>query len=191
MTKKLTKEELKEAYNDSWIYIMLLSTLVILTESLKTYTFTLSTSLTYSIFLVPIIYFLTNYITKKYGFKRSILAIAISAIAMVLFVAIMYFAIGSTFDFATISGQVLGYVVSQLVNICIYTFLLNNTTSPWPLVLMNYVFCLIVFYMVYTIIQVDMIIMSKFWKGYFITLLIQLVECAILTIFDKKIKKGL
>ena len=40
MKKKLnlTEEQLKDLYNDSWIYIMLLSTLVILTESLKTYT---------------------------------------------------------------------------------------------------------------------------------------------------------
>ena len=55
MTKKMTKEELQDMYNDSWIYIMLLSTLVILTESLKNYTFVLTTKITYSVFLIPII----------------------------------------------------------------------------------------------------------------------------------------
>ena len=64
-TTKTTK------YNDSWMYILLLSTIVILGESLKTYTFNLlGVNLTYVIFLLPFIFMVTNYITKKYGFKR-------------------------------------------------------------------------------------------------------------------------
>ena len=63
MTKKMTKEELQEMYNDSWIYIMLLSTIVILTESLKNYTFVLTTKITYAIFLIPVILFISNFIT--------------------------------------------------------------------------------------------------------------------------------
>ena len=46
MTKRMTKEELQDMYNDSWIYIMLLSTLVIVTESLKNYTFVFTTKIT-------------------------------------------------------------------------------------------------------------------------------------------------
>ena len=51
MKKKLnlSEEQLKDLYNDSWIYIMLLSTLVILTESLKTYTFNFGTEISYSV----------------------------------------------------------------------------------------------------------------------------------------------
>ena len=106
MKKKLnlSEEQLKDLYNDSWIYIMLLSTIVILTESLKNYTFVLTTKITYAIFLIPVILLITNFITKKYGYKRSILAIAISTLSLIAFVAIMYFAIGINFSFSIIAG---------------------------------------------------------------------------------------
>ena len=191
MTKKMTKEELQEMYNDSWIYIMLLSTLVILTESLKNYTFVFTTKITYSIFLIPVILLITNYITKKYGFKRSLLAIAISTLSLIAFVAIMYFAIGINFSFSIVSGQVVGYLVCQLVNLFIYCFLLNNTSSPYILVLINYIFALIAFYLAYTVMQADLVIGKDFWGGYFITLVIQLVEIIVITLFDKSIKRGL
>lgn len=192
MKKKLTKEQIKDLNNDFWIYTMLLSTLVILTESLKTYLITIKdTPITLAIFLVPIMYFIANYITKKFGFMRTIFAIGISSISLVGFVALMYFIIGGELNFSLISGQLIGYVISQLVNLFIYCFLLNNTTTPWPLLLINYLFAFIVFYMVYTVIQADMIIKATFWMGYFITLAIQFVEAIILTIIDKQIKRGL
>lgn len=192
MRKKLTKEQIKDLNNNFWIYTMLLSTLVILTESLKTYLITIKdTPITLAIFLVPIMYFIANYITKKFGFMRTIFAIGISSISLVGFVALMYFIIGGELNFSLISGQLIGYVISQLVNLFIYCFLLNNTTTPWPLLLINYLFAFIVFYMVYTVIQADMIIKATFWMGYFITLAIQFVEAIILTIIDKQIKRGL
>ena len=191
MTKRRTKEELQDMYNDSWIYIMLLSTLVILTESLKNYTFVFTTKITYSIFLIPVILLITNYITKKYGFKRSLLAIIISTISLVAFVAIMYFAIGINFTLNAVSGQVVGYLICQLVNLFIYCFLLNNTSFQYILVLINYLFALIAFYLAYTVMQADLVIGKDFWSGYFITLVIQLVELTIITSFDKSIKRGL
>lgn len=193
MKKKLnlTEEQLKDLYNDSWIYIMLLSTLVILTESLKTYTFYIGTNISYSVLLLPLIYLLANNITKKYGFMRTIVAIAVSTLAMVLYISVMYFAIGSPFNIGMISGQVLGYAISQLVNVFIYSFILNNTKSPWILILTNYVFSLIVFYLVYTVVQANVVISYNFWTGYFVTLAIQLVECIIITAIDEKIKRGL
>mgnify|MGYP003295337219 CR=1 FL=1 len=73
MRKKLTKEQIKDLNNDFWIYTMLLSTLVILIESLKTYLITIKdTPITLAIFLVPIMYFIANYITKKFGSQRLI-----------------------------------------------------------------------------------------------------------------------
>lgn len=191
MTKKITKEELQDMYNDSWIYIMLLSTIVILTESLKNYTFVLTTKITYAIFLIPVILLITNFITKKYGYKKSLLAIAISTLSLIAFVAIMYFAIGINFSFSIIAGQVVGYLICQLVNLFIYCFLLNNTSSPYILVLINYLFALIAFYLSYTVMQADLVIGNKFWNGYFITLVIQLAEIIVITLFDKSIKRGL
>ena len=136
----------RQKYNDSWMYILLLSTLVILIESLKTYKFNLmGTPVTYSMFLIPFIFTVTNYITKKYGFRRTLTSIIISTIALMAFVAIMNFAIGRELHFSSISGGLLGYIISQLVNTMIYKFLLVNTDSPYILILLNYIFGFIVF----------------------------------------------
>ena len=69
----------KENKDDSWIYILLLTTLLILTESIKNFKFTvLDVKLTYALFLLPIAYFLINFIAKKYNYKRAVVAIAVS-----------------------------------------------------------------------------------------------------------------
>ena len=61
----MTKKKSDELYDDSWMYILLLTTLAILTESVKTYTFKInSISLSFSIILLPFVYLLTNYINK-------------------------------------------------------------------------------------------------------------------------------
>lgn len=182
----------KKKYNDSWMYILLLSTLVILTESLKNFSFNLfSAKITYAIFLIPVIYAITNYITKKYGFRKSLSGIIISAVSMILFVLIMCFAVGKSMDFGSLLGGLLGYLISQLVNTMIYKFLLVNTTSPYLLVLLNYIFGYIVFYMVYTIVHLNMIILDTFWISYFIVLAIQTIMSVGLALLDKKIPAGI
>ena len=161
--KKLTKKEKEELYNDSWMYILLL----------------------------PLIFLITNFITKKYDYRKTVVAISISGVAMVLYIAVMSFAVGKTFVITDISGGFCGYVISQLVNLTIYAFLLNNTKSPGLLVYVNYLFALIVLYMFYTLISLDKIRLDNFWSGYFVTLLVQSIICIILTIVDKKIKRGI
>ena len=191
--KKVDKmSNIRKKYNDSWMYILLLSTLVILTESVKTFKFTLLNSeITYAIFLLPIIYALTNYITKKYGLKRTLIGIVVSLISMILFVMLMNFAIGKDMDFGSLYGAILGYLVSQIVNTMIYKFLLVNTNSPYLLILLNYIFAYIVFYMIYTIVHLDMIILDTFWISYFIVLVIQIIISIVLAIIDKKIQVGI
>lgn len=188
----MSRGKTRQKYNDSWMYILLLSTLVILIESLKTYKFSLfGTPVTYSMFLIPFIFTVTNYITKKYGFRRTLTAIIISTIALIAFVTIMNFAVGREMNFSSISGGLLGYLISQLVNTMIYKFLLVNTNSPFVLIILNYIFGYIVFYMLYTIVHLDTVVTSAFWKSYFIVLGIQAVMSIVLTVFDKKIKVGL
>ena len=186
------KKKKKDIYNDSWLYIILLSTIVILGEALKTYTFNIGDiSLTYTIFLLPIMLLLTNYIIKKSGYRTAIAAICLSAVAMVLFVSIINFALGRTVSLMAIGGELSGYVCAQLVSLNIYLFLLNNTKSPAVLVWLNYLFALIVFYMFYTLINLKVLVTETYWIGYFITLALQAVECFGITLIDKKIKRGL
>lgn len=182
----------KQKYNDCWMYILLLSTLVILTESVKTFNFSLfKVEMTVAIFLIPFIFAITNYITKKYGFRRALNGIIISAVSMILFIVLMCFAIGTEMNFSALSGGLIGYLISQIVNTMIYKFLLTNTNSPYILVVLNYIFAYIVFYMVYTIIHLDMIILDTFWISYFIVLAIQSIMSLALAFIDKKIVVGI
>lgn len=187
----MKKKNKVEVYDDSWMYILLLTTLVILIESLRTYTFTLNgVEITYSVLLLPVIFLITNYITKKYDYKKSLVAISVSGVSVVLFVFLMNFAIGKPMDLSLISGQFCGYITSQFMNLMIYTFLLNNTKSPIFLIFLNYLFSLIVFYMFYTLIYLDMIILEEFWVGYFTVLSIQAFLCIFLAYIDKNISRG-
>jgi len=188
MTKPKKKDQI---YDDSWIYILLETTLVILIESLKTYSFRiLDVYLTYSIFLLPLVYFITNYITKKYDYKKAIAAISISGVMSVCFPLVMGFALGKTVPLSSLTGEFCAYVSSQFVNLTTYTFLLNNTKKRGILIFLTYIFSLIVYYMFYTLIHLNMIILDNFWKGYLLTLIIQFFITLPIAAFDIIIKRG-
>lgn len=182
----------KKEPDDSWLYILLLSTVVILGGALKSYTFTIKgISLTYTVFVLPIIFLLTNYITKKISYTKGISAICLSTVAFVLFTYGIGYGLGRRVNFLAIGGEVSGYLISQMINLYIYVFLLNNTKSPAILVYLNYIFSLVIFYMFYTLINLSVLVTSSYWSGYFLTLAIQAVECIIMTVIDHKIKRGL
>jgi len=187
----MLKKKEDNIYKDCWLYILLLTTLTILLESLKGYTFKIAgIRLTYAIFPLPLIYFIVNYIAKKYDYKKAIASIAISSVIFVSFSAIISFALGEVLILSNVSGEFCGYVASQFVNLTIYMFLQNNTKSPISLIYLNYLFSLIVYYMFYTLIYLDTVVTESFWKGYFITLGIQAIICIPVAIIDCKDKRG-
>lgn len=182
----------KKEPDDSWLYILLLSTIVILGGALKNYTFSIKNiTLTYTIFILPIIYLLTNYITKKYSYTKGVSAICLSTVAFVLFTYGIGYGLGRPINFLAIGGEVSGYLISQMINLYIYVFLLNNTKSPVLLVWLNYMFSLVIFYMFYTLINLSVLVTSSYWSGYFLTLSIQAIECILITTIDHKVKRGL
>lgn len=193
--KRYTKEQkevLEVEQEGCWVYILLLSTIVILAHSLKDYTFSFDNiTLTYSIFILPVIYFVTNYITKKYGYAKSVIGIAMSGLLLVLFSIIMSFVIGKSFNFYDISGEFCGYVVSQFVNLTIYQFLLVNTTGSFILIYLTYMFAFVVFYLFYTLLYMNLLVFDNYWTSYFSTLLLQGIICLLLTFFDVNTKPGL
>lgn len=188
----IKNKELKLQYSDGWIYILVLSTLVILMESLKTYMFKINgISLTYSVFLLPLAYFIVNYIIKKFGHKEGVKAVIISTVVLVLYVFLMTMAVNKVFSFSDILGEGAGYLISQIINIMIYYFLLNNTKAPFILIFLTYMFGLVVNYMVYMTLSLNMIMTNSFWVGYFTALGIQGVICLLLALLDIKIKRGI
>ena len=59
------------------------------------------------------------------------------------------------------------------------------------LILLNYIFAYIVFYMVYTLVKLNTIVAGEFWLPYFIVLFIQTIMSIVIAIIDKKIKVGM
>ncbi len=189
MRKKNVNEELM---NESWIYIFLLTTVLILMESLKTYTFEYQgITLSFTLFLLPFVYLISNYIMKKYGVKKCVLGISISSLSLVVFYAVMRYVVAGRVDFTNIAGEFCGYILSQLINLIIVNFLLNNTKSPTILIYLNYLFAIVLFYLFDTLISLQMIILDDFWITYFVTLGLQAIICLPIALIDKHVKRGL
>ena len=192
-SKKMDEEQVLEVEKEGWwVYVLLLSTIVILAQSLKDYTFSFdNVTLTYSIFIIPIIYFVTNFITKKYGYSKSIIGISISGVALVVFSFLMSFVIGQDFNFYDICGGFCGYVISQFVNLTIYQYILLNTTGSFILIYLTYLFAFVVNYLFYTLIYMNLLVLDNYWVSYFATLILQGVLCFLLVFFDINIKRGI
>ena len=167
--------------------------ILILAESVKVYTFQIpkiSINISYSIILIPIIYLILNYIIKKYGSKKAISSMCLGAVAVILFLSIMSFSLNQQFSFKVISGELCAYLISSMLNILIYNYLLNNTTLPWPIIVINYLCSCAVFHMFYTLIYLESVTTLSFWKEYFITILIEFVIILVLSIIDKITRQG-
>lgn len=187
----MPKKKLEEQYNDCWIYILLLITLTILIQSVKSYTFNIfNTTIGYNVILLPGTFFIVNYICKKYDYKKAIAAISLSAVMMVSFIVVINFALGKNIMMSSMTGDFCGYIISHFINLLIYEFLLNNTRSPYYLILLTYLFSIIVYYMVYTLIHLNLVILDGYWIRYFATILIELIICIPVSFIDKQIKRG-
>ncbi len=192
-SKKMDEEQVLEVEREGWwVYVLLLSTIVILAQSLKDYTFSFdNVTLTYSIFIIPIIYFVTNFITKKYGYSKSIIGISVSGVALVVFSFLMSFVIGQDFNFYDICGGFCGYVISQFVNLTIYQYILLNTTGSFILIYLTYLFAFVVNYLFYTLIYMNLLVFDNYWISYFATLILQGIMCFLLVFFDVNMKRGI
>ena len=192
-SKKMDEEQVLEVEKEGWwVYVLLLSTIVILAQSLKDYTFSFdNVTLTYSIFIIPIIYFVTNFITKKYGYSKSIIGISVSGVALVVFSFLMSFVIGQDFNFYDICGGFCGYVISQFVNLTIYQYILLNTTGSFILIYLTYLFAFVVNYLFYTLIYMNLLVFDNYWISYFATLILQGIMCFLLVFFDVNMKRGI
>ena len=181
---------LEEKYEECWIYILLLTTLVIFISSLKSYTFTLlGVELTYAVLFLPLIYFVVNYITKMFDYKKAVAAIAISGVMSICFLAIISFSMGKTLIISRHSAEFCGYVVSQFFNLLLYYYLVNNRRNSLINMFIVNLLSLIIFYLFYTLINLKDLTHSTYWLSYGLTIVIQGIICIPLTILDYKIRK--
>ena len=181
---------LEEKYEDCWVYFLLLTTAVIFISSLKSFTFTLlGVELTYALFFLPLIYFISNYITKMFDYKKAVSAIAISGVMSICFLAIISFAMGKRLILSSHSAEFCGYVVSQFFNLTLYYHLTKNKKDSLINLFIVNLLSLIIFYLFYTLIDLRELTYSTYWMGYGLTIIIQGIICIPFTILDFKIKK--
>lgn len=139
--------------------------------------------------MIPFLFLINNYISKKFGYKKGLLSIIISSISVTLFIILMSFSLNKVFDFSIYKGELLSYIISQLLNLIIYRYIQHNTKTSYPVVFLSYVFSLIIFHMVYTLSYLDTTILDGYWIRYLLNISIEVIVCICITILDKKVLK--
>lgn len=187
--KKVSKKE--QIKNDSSMFVMLLATMSILAVALRDYYFNIkSISITFSIFVIPFILFISNYITKKYGFKISLQGIFISALIIVTFLVLMKDLTNQQVILLELLGYFFSYFISMFINLAIYYYIILNFENNIILTYINYIFSLIINHLMYLIFLHNMIMTNKFWQGYFISIIIESIISIGLALIDGKISHG-
>ena len=121
------KIDMEKYNNDIFMFSILLSVVCILAVSLKSYQFILfGNHLPFSLLIVPFTIFISNYITKKYGFKNSLFSIGVSTLVIVAFILLIDNLTNRQASITEISGFVVTYFGSMFINLLIYYKSQNN-----------------------------------------------------------------
>ncbi len=193
MTKnKKTSKKKKNIKNDSFILAMLLSTVSILAVALKDYSFHLGDlQITFAVFAIPIILFISNYITKKYGFKTSLQAILVSSLIIVAFIILIKDLVNQRIILLEVVGHFVSYFVSLFINLSIYYYILINFRENQFLIYFDYMFSIVIHHMLYLLFLYRMVITDHFWNHYFGMIAIEGIFAIVLVMIDKKIERGI
>ncbi len=178
--------------NECFMFSMLLATISILAVTLNDYTFKIGVlNITFSVFVFPIILFISNYITKKYGFKAALQAIFISSLTIVAFIILIKDLVNQPISFLELCGQFISYFIGLFINLCIYYYNLINFKENIFLIYFNYIFSIIMYHLVYLLFLYNMLATEYFWNQYFVSLIIQGLMIIGLVWLDSKIERGI
>lgn len=181
---------MKNSVRDCSIYILFLTSLVILWGTLDSYGFMVRGKMfSYSFFVFPFLTFLVHDMDWRYHYQSASKAIALSTIFYICFYVITTFALGEVISLAKISSLFIGYMISQFLNLFLYEFLMKNTRFQPILIYFNYLIVFLVYYFIYIIINISDIHMEEFWILYFFPFIIQLILSVPFTLLDKSIIK--
>ena len=189
--KKLTKKQIASEY---LLFAFLLSTVSVLATSLNNYTFPIfGMRITFSIIVFPIIIFVSNYITKKFGFIDSLKSIIISTLIIVAFIILIDDLVGCQVNILELLGQIIGYSVSLVINLSIYYYIISNMEIKKEniLIYISYIFTMIINHLLYMLFMSNMTTTDLFWKSFITSIVIESVIGIVLVYFDSKIKRGI
>lgn len=192
MEKKKKKKKKNLEPNDSFLLAMLLSTISILAVSLKDYNFTLlNTEVTFSVFVVPIVLFVSNYITKKHGFKTALQSILMSSLIIIAFLFLIKDLVNQEIVLIEVIGHFVSYFICLFINLSIYYYILINFKENSFLIYFNYIFSIVIHHLIYLLFLHNMVITDNFWNEYFISIIIQGILIIGLVLMDSKIERGI
>jgi len=188
MRKNISKKRVvKKEEIGSWVYILLLTSVTILGWVLGKFDFEIGkTTLTIAIFAYPFRYFIANIITKKYGYKETMNGISYSACLLLLFAIVANLLGQHDVDYVPLTGELFGYMLSQMINLSVYYYLLINTDDNKIPYLTCYILAMLADTLVSMLFASRLVILASFWKTYFVTILIQAIISAFLVYFDDK-----
>ena len=177
--------DIDKNYDDCWVYIFVLTTLVIVIQALRSYTFDVfSHSISYGVVLLPGTFFLSHYLLKNYDYKKAVAGVAISAVISVGFHAVLAYILGRGFILTNSCGHFCGYVVSQFLSLLIFQMLRNRAKEDSLLIFLTYCLSIAVYFVFYIFIYLQMIFTDGFWENYFIILVIEFVICIPVVVLD-------
>ena len=188
MKKNISKKRVvKKEEVGSWVYIFLLTSVTILGWVLGKFDFSIGkTTLTIAVFAYPFRYFIANIITKKYGYKETMNGISYSACLLLLFAIVASLLGQHDVDYVPLTGELFGYMLSQMINLSIYYYLLINTKNDKITYLGSYIAAMLVDTLVSMLFASRLVVLASFWKTYFVTILIQAIISIFLIYFDDK-----
>lgn len=188
MKKNISKKRVvKKEEVGSWVYILLLTSVTILGWVLGKFDFSIGkTTLTIAVFAYPFRYFIANIITKKYGYKETMNGISYSACLLLLFAIVASLLGQHDVDYVPLTGELFGYMLSQMINLSIYYYLLINTKNYKMPYLGSYIAAMLVDTLVSMLFASRLVVLASFWRTYFVTILIQAIISIFLIYFDDK-----
>lgn len=185
------KIDMEKYNNDIFMFSILLSVVCILAVSLKSYQFILfGNHLPFSLLIVPFTIFISNYITKKYGFKNSLFSIGVSTLVIVAFILLIDNLTNRQASITEISGFVVTYFGSMFINLLIYYYIILNMTSKSIMIGLNYLFTLVLNSFLYLLFFHELVLSSSLLRELTISFIIQFIISIGLIYCDRKIERG-
>lgn len=173
-------------------YIFLLASCLLLVEVLDNFKVNvIDINTTYKVVFLPVIFFLTNVVTKKFGFRVATISIVISTIASFLFSSFLNVILLSKINIFLTIGDVIGFMVAMFINLSIYYYLLINTKMSFIPVILTYIFSLLINNLTSMLFKYNMIYSTYFWQEYVLLILIQFIVILPIAIIDREIKRGI
>ena len=191
--KGLTEKEIeKEVNTDLLWFTFILSIIAVIFTAVRPYTFAISNyDVSFSIFIFPFTILMSNYITKKIGYKNSFIAILISSLIVLLFLILTDDIIGKQIDYVLVLSQSISFFVSLFVNLAVYYYILINLEKEKSIILIyfSYLFSILINFIIYMFFMIS--ISDYFWELYFTSIIIQAIISVILVMFDIRIERGI